>query len=89
MMFDVTNFAISATVTMSFTYIFYTLAMAFFPKFFVRTHASMIHLTNYNKYLNDINVTLEGFLWGLGQVIFHSFLTAWIFAYIYNALLMQ
>ena len=89
MMFDVTNFAISSTVTMTFMYLGYTFAMAFFPKFFVRTHASMSHLTNYNKYLNDIHVTLEGFIWGLGQVIFHSFVTAWIFAYVYNTLIMQ
>ncbi len=87
MLFEPISFALAATVTMSITYICYTIAMAYFPKFFVRTHASMIHLVHYQKYASDIKVTLEGFIWGLMQVVFHTFVTAWVFAYLYNFLL--
>jgi hypothetical protein len=81
------SFALAATATMSISYIAYSIAMAFFPKFFLRTHASMIHLVHYQKYANDIKVTLESFVWGLAQVLFHSFVTAWFFAFLYNYLL--
>ena len=81
------SFALAATITTSLSFIAYSFAMAFFPKFFVRMHASMIHLVHFQKYLNDIKVTLESFIWGLVQVIFHTFITAWFFAVIYNTLL--
>lgn len=81
------SFALAATATTSLSFVAYSFAMAFFPKFFVRMHASMIHLIHYQKYLNDIKVTLESFIWGLAQVVFHTFISAWIFATIYNMLL--
>jgi len=87
MFLDPISFALAATVTTTLTYVCYSFSMAYFPKFFARTHAGMIHLARYQKYISDIKVTLESFIWGLMQVVFHTFVTAWFFAFVYNYLL--
>lgn len=83
MFFDPIKFGLAASITVAAKFTFCSLGMAFYPRLFQKLHSHVSH------YVIDGKMTIQNFVMGLVQASLHTFIAAWIFAYVYNYLLMQ
>ena len=83
--FDKNKFALAASGTMGIAYVICAAFTAFAPELALRFLGWMIHLINLEEAV-AVNVTLPGFFGGLLPILFYSYLTAWVFAWLYNKL---
>jgi uncharacterized membrane protein len=84
MKFNKHRLALAAATT---TGIFYTIKSALivlFPRIMFNIHAQAMHLVNVENYMQDVQVTLVGFVVGFIHVVIHTYLIFWVFAYLYN-----
>lgn len=83
MNFQKMAFANAAAVTMAVAYIICAIFVAFFPGAALAVLGSLIHLVNLEKAV-DVKVTFAGFLVGLIQIEFYTYLVALLFTSLYN-----
>ncbi|MEK9173114.1 MAG: DUF5676 family membrane protein [Patescibacteria group bacterium] len=78
------KFSLAAAVTMAIIYTICTAFVAAFPEFSTKILGWLIHLTNIDELARGQNITLVGFVVSLVQLVFYSYISAWIFSSLYN-----
>lgn len=83
MKFHTTAFINAAAVTMAVAYIICSVFVVLWPDIALMILGSLVHLVNLEKAV-EVKLTLTGFLSGLVQIEFYTYLTGWLFATLYN-----
>ncbi|OGY24827.1 MAG: hypothetical protein A2126_00825 [Candidatus Woykebacteria bacterium GWB1_45_5] len=84
MKFDTKKFPLAAAVTMAIIYIICTVFVAIFPEVATKIFGWMIHMTLGDEGVRGQNISLGGFFVSLVQLVFYTYLSAWIFSTLYN-----
>ena len=66
--------------------IIYVVCAIFVPMagFRASTFGWLVHLGNVDKFAGDVEITLVGFMVGLGQVFVYTYVGAWLVAWLHN-----
>lgn len=83
------KFALAAAITMGVVYVVCAVVVAVAPQTAADLISWLTHVTNVGALFHNqliIQVTIGGFLKGLAEVLVYSFLSVWLFAALYNAM---
>ena len=81
------KFALAAAITMIIVYVVCVVFTALLPNVALKSLGWVFHLINGEKFAGGVQVTFGGVILGLLPVIFYSYLTTYLFAWLYNKLL--
>lgn len=81
------KFSLAATITMGVAYIICAGFVALLPDVALEFLGWMVHVINVEKFAGGVEVTLGSFFLGLLPIIFYTFVTSYLFAWLYNRLL--
>ncbi len=78
------KFALAATITMGVVYAVCAAFTALLPDVALKFLGWMVHIVNVEKFAGGVEVTFGSFILGLLPILFYSYLTAYLFAWLYN-----
>lgn len=87
MTLNTNKLALAATITIGIAYIVCAVFTAIAPETALKFLGWTLHLVNVDKFAGGVEVTLGSFILGLLPILFYSYITAYIFALLYNKLI--
>ena len=78
------KFSLAATITMGIVYIICAVFTAILPDVALKLLGWIIHLVNVEKFAGSIEVTFGSLVLGLLPILFYTYLTTYLFAWLYN-----
>ena len=78
------KFSLAAATTMGVAYVICTVFTALLPDVALKFLGWMIHLVNVEKFAGGVEVTFGGFLLGLLPILFYTYISAYLFSWLYN-----
>ena len=84
---DKNKFALALAETMGIAYVVCAVFTTLWPDLALKWLGWTLHLVNIEKFAGGVQVTAGGFIAGLVQILFYSYLVGWLFVWFYNRLL--
>ena len=84
MTLNANKLALAATITMSAAYVVCAAFTTIAPDVALKFLGWMLHLVDVEKFADGAQVTFGTFILGLLPIVFYSYITAYIFARLYN-----
>ena len=84
MKLDINKFAFAAANTIGILYIIYTGLCILWPKISLKMTGWLLHIVNIAEFTPYFKVTVQGSIFGIIQVYIYTFISVWIFAWLYN-----
>jgi len=81
------KFALAATITITIVYAVCAVFTALLPDVALKFLGWMLHLVNVENFAGGVEITFGGVILGLLPIIFYSYLTTYLFAWLYNKLI--
>ena len=84
MQFNAKKFASAAAITVTAAYIVCAAFTALWPEAAINFLGSMLHIVNVAKFTGDVEMTWGSVIFGWMPLALYSYLTALVFAWLYN-----
>lgn len=84
MTFQQNAFAMAASATFGIMYLLCAVVVALWPDFALQLLGWLAHVVNVDKFAGDVRFTMTGVFVGLIEVLLYVYVSAWIFASLYN-----
>lgn len=78
------HIALAASATCGIFYSIHAALLTIYPKLYFSLMSAKIHLIDPDRYMGDFKVTPYGFVYGFAQAIICTYISGWIFAYLFN-----
>lgn len=79
------KFSLAAAATMGVAYAVCAVFTAVWPDVAIKFLGWMLHFVNVEKFADGAAITFGTFFLGLAPILFYSYFTAYLFAWLYNS----
>ena len=83
-MLDKNKFSLGAAIIIGIIYVVCAVVVALWPDLALRLLGWVAHIVNVGKFAGDVRLTLAGFIAGLVQILVYSYISGWLFAWLFN-----
>ena len=84
---DANKFSLAVAATMGIVYVVCAAFVWLWPDFALQLFGWLVHLVNVDKFADDVQITLVGFIVGLLQAAIYTYAGARIFVLLHNKFL--